>query len=257
MNRSDLSFLEEMFQCKVADIKEQLIIVNQSKEAVLVSSYENIKVVNDSNFGLSRSRNRAMFSCEAKWAWILDDDVVLLPGAVKFLKKVLNENEQHCLTIVKAIDFSHNDRRTYPDQAGFLRTQKQIENISSIEMVIHVPTFKKLNLAFDERFGLGASFPMGEEYILVKDIIEHGEHIYFIPISLVQHDVFSSGKNPAYINAIKTRGALAAKYYPKFTFYFKIKYLFFLFRKGFVTDYKKLLEGYKVFSGAVRAYKSK
>ena len=47
-----------------------------------------------------------------------------------------------------------------------------ILRISSIEFFINLDKVNKGNLRFDERFGLGAKYPSGEENILLADLLK-------------------------------------------------------------------------------------
>ena len=68
-------------------------MVNQSLENVLYSDYENIRVINSKEFGLSKSRNLAIEHSNKELCWILDDDCIVLPDAVETIVNAHNKND--------------------------------------------------------------------------------------------------------------------------------------------------------------------
>ncbi|MEC2395136.1 glycosyltransferase family 2 protein, partial [Bacillus toyonensis] len=59
--------------------------------------------------------------------------------------------------------------------------------ISSIEFFINLNKVKKEDLNFDERFGLGAQYPSGEENILLGDLLQKNYKISYINQIIVFH----------------------------------------------------------------------
>ncbi|PQJ31976.1 hypothetical protein BST92_08590 [Nonlabens arenilitoris] len=254
MNRSDLSFLETMFQCKVSEIKYRLIIVNQSKTTTLRSDYPNIQVFNESNFGLSRSRNMAISKSDASYAWILDDDVQILPGAIDTIIDSINIYEGADLLFFKIRTPEGFDKRIYLNEEKSITSRSELNHIHSVEMVLHVNFLRKHNLNFDLRFGLGAQFEMGEEFLLAQEIFETSKQIVFIPKVVVLHDEMSTGNDPANNRVIYARGALAAKENLWTAQMKQFKYVFFLWRKGYVKGWRNLYDKYMVFNHGMNDY---
>jgi glycosyltransferase involved in cell wall biosynthesis len=75
MNRDNFGFLIPMFPfANYWDFS--IVIVNQTKGKPMVSTYENIKVINSTEFGLSKSRNLALANATKELLVIADDDVI-------------------------------------------------------------------------------------------------------------------------------------------------------------------------------------
>ena len=59
--------------------------------------------------------------------------------------------------------------------------------ISSIEFFINLNKVKTEDLNFDERFGLGAQYPSGEENILLADLLQKKYKVSYINQIIVFH----------------------------------------------------------------------
>ncbi|MGI9533099.1 hypothetical protein, partial [Lutimonas sp.] len=73
--------------------------------------------------------------------------------------------------------------------------QRAIMKVSSVEIAFRSDSILKNNLKFDEKFGLGSTFPTGEEAIFLSDALKKGLKIKYVPIPIVQHPKESSGYN--------------------------------------------------------------
>jgi len=124
MNRENLDFLKAMFKQPVDEIPYQILIVNQSKKHQLTSDFPNIKVINDVNFGLSRSRNLAIENTTAKILWFLDDDCEVLENAVHHIVDAHNQLDAGIITFVTIADSSGLPFWNYPND-DMLLSRKQ------------------------------------------------------------------------------------------------------------------------------------
>lgn len=253
MNREDLSFLEFMFQCPVADIPYQLIIINQSKKSVLTSDFENIKVINDSNFGLSRSRNLAIENTTKSICWILDDDCEVLKDAVSNIVQAHNENPAALITFMTIASNSGLPFSNYPNTVTFL-TPQQIKKVLSPEITFKRAAVLKTKLKFDLRFGLGAQFADSENYIFLIDALKKDLKIYFNNEFIVRHKDYTSSDEVASNRLIYARGALAARENIWTAQIKQMKYVFFLWRKGYVKGWRNLYDKYAVFGHGMNDY---
>ena len=89
--------------------------------------------------------------------------------------------------MLKNTDSCHNNfLDIHPDD--FVGKQQEM-----MELVFKRESLTDTNLQFDENFGLGAKFFMGEEAIFVSDGIKKGLKIGFIPEKLLSHSQPSTG----------------------------------------------------------------
>jgi len=256
MNRADLSFLELMFQCSLSAIKHQIIIVNQSKTVVLKSDYSNIRVFNDSDFGLSRSRNLALSNCKSAFAWILDDDVQILPEAIGVIVEKLNTYKMVDLFVFKIVTPNGVDKRVYSKKDKLVTSKKELSHIHSIEMIFNTAMWRGKNFRFNTSFGLGAQFKMGEECIVSEDILSQNGTIMLVPEAIVVHDELSTANDPSSDEVIYARGAHAGRKNAITAFLYSFKYVFFLWRKDYERSLRVLWYKMKVFQKGANDYVS-
>lgn len=82
--------------------------------------------------------------------------------------------------------------KNYPEEEYNLMENKHW--VSSIEIAFKTKSIKSKNILFDERFGLGAIIPMGEEQVFLNDCLNNGLNCKFFPEYIVKHPYESSGK---------------------------------------------------------------
>jgi len=210
MNRENLDFLKAMFKQPVDEIPYQILIVNQSKKHQLTSDFPNIKVINDVNFGLSRSRNLAIENTTAKILWFLDDDCEVLENAVHHIVDAHNQLDAGIITFVTIADSSGLPFWNYPND-DMLLSRKQIRKVLSPEITVKRDVIIKNDVKFNTRFGLGAQFADSENYVFLTDALERGISVFFKKEFIVKHDDFTSSDEVSSNRVIYARGALAAR----------------------------------------------
>lgn len=189
MNRDSLDFLKPMFP--FGDFSDfHILIINQTTERkMLASPYNNVRVINSLEKGLAKSRNLALKYAEGAFGLIADDDVVFQPGFINEITDACHVLPKNGIWVFRATDSNGNLYKKYPD--GTVKGLSQLQQLSvmSIEMVVNIAAIKKQNISFDERFGLGSTFIMGEEAIFVKAVHNAGLQVSAIPRVIVSHPV--------------------------------------------------------------------
>lgn len=151
-----------------------------------------IKWINLPGKGLSISRNAAIRDATEDIGVIADDDVIYLPG---FEQRIISYHQQYpdyAIIIFKITTPDGYPFRNYPNDIKKV-TKKIAGGISSIEMTFKLNPIREKNLFFDERFGLGARYPAGEEWIFVADALKKGLKVLFVPEYIVIHPRANSG----------------------------------------------------------------
>lgn len=156
--------------------------------------------------GLSKSRNRALQHATADICVVGDDDVRHLPAAQEIIAGAFADHPRADIITFQA--------RT-PDGAPFKRyasrprrhTRRSIMRVISWEIALRTASVRAAGLRFDERFGLGADFPTGEENIFLMDALRRGLHLRYIPAPIVIHPAESSGANFSSPASVAAKGA--------------------------------------------------
>jgi glycosyltransferase involved in cell wall biosynthesis len=161
--------------------------------------------------GLSRSRNRLMSLAASDVVVMADDDVEFMPDAFEDIAKAFCENPHaHILTFMM-LKPDGTPRKCYKSQS-FRHNKFSIAKVSSCEIAVHRKLMRPFTVNYDESFGLGAIYPMGEEVVFLKDCLKAGLNIRFIPVAISCHPEESTGRNFTTASE-KTRGALFYRLY--------------------------------------------
>lgn len=226
MNRNSLDFLLPMFPFSHFS-NFTILIINQTRsETVLTSDYSNVRVVNSLERGLSKSRNLAFENAFGKILVIADDDVIYQE---EFLSKIITAYNKfpHAAVInFCGINSEGNLMKNYPLHSQNDLNTFDILNTSSIEITLNKSILKKEKIQFDENFGLGAIFEMGEEAIFLFDFKKKNKKLLFEPQIIVKHDNLTSSDKKSIPERYYIQGAL-------FTRIFKNNYIFWIFIKLF------------------------
>lgn len=251
-DRSNLDFLLPMFPFEHFSTFN-ILIVNQSKIEILSSDFDNVKVINTTEKGLSKSRNKAIANASKKICLITDDDVVFAENFKKDILLAFKKNKGASI-----ITFNHQRIGDATPQkswdSSFKHDKKSIWNVSSIEIAFQLDEIKKNNITFDEYFGLGSFFETAEEFLFLKSALNQGLEVYFSPEIIVSHPQFSSGKDEGSDVLIYGRAALFYTLHGNFVFLWLAKYVFFLFRKKYIR-FSEIGKKYKIGLAGIAKFK--
>jgi glycosyltransferase involved in cell wall biosynthesis len=251
-DRQDLSFLEKMFDARLSSIESKIIVVNQGSVIKSLPELPDIKVVNDVNYGLSRSRNTAIAHSTAQILWILDDDCVVVDNAVDQIVNAHNTYDNSVLTF-QTITPSGDLIRKYPASSQ-LHCKNSVKKILSPEITIKKSMLFQDSKPFNDRFGLGSQFQDGENYIFFLDTLKNELEPRFVPETIAMHEQLTSSDEVASNRLIYARGAIAAhrNYYT--AGYYQLKYMFFLWRKGYVRNFNELIDKGRIYGHGIEDY---
>lgn len=227
MNRSDFGFLKCMFL--FSDFTNfNFVIVNQTTpDKQLISHFENVKVINSFERGLSKSRNLAIANATRELLILTDDDVVFQPRFDSHIIKAFNSDSRRDGFRFEFLNGKGNFAKKYPKHFQKKLSQLQILNTSSVELVFKRKSIQNVNLKFDEKFGLGTEFSLGEEAVFVSDAIKLGLKIGFFPEVLVAHSHFTSGQKRAVSSQYYIQSAVFYRIYGKmYLFWIALKIFF-------------------------------
>ena len=251
-NRDNLDFLALMFPFEHFS-KFNILIINQSKDIILSSEFETVRVINVDEKGLSKSRNLAIKNASKKICIIADDDVVYFSNFDHEIITAFNLNPQASI-----ITFNHQrigkEKPHNKSKKVYSHSKKTIENVCSIEIAFQLKDITANNICFDENFGLGSYFETAEEYLFLGDAIEIKLNVLFSPFVIVSHPLLSSGENQGDDKILFARAALFYKTKPNLAYIWVLKYVFFLARNGYI-NWNQCWRKYKTGLMGIQKYK--
>ena len=254
MNRNSWDFLDSMFMHNDLDEHHVLVINQTTDDRQLESPSQNIRVINSSEIGLSKSRNLAIDNAMGSICLLADDDVVFLKDFKDSILKAYSELTDADLICFQTKTFKGQPFSHYPDRVSPLNGF--YPKVLSIEISFKQDPVKANRLYFDENFGLGSQFEDGENRLFLKSIVDHPVmRSYFVPEFIVQHESVTSSDEVFSDRFIHARSALSYKQQGIFAYFYIFRLLFSLWRKGFIRP-SQLLSKFKVAQGGINAYKT-
>lgn len=172
----------------------------------LESIRSNIKVIQRYEKGLSKSRNCALDHVKEGICLIADDDVVFIDD---IYEKITHAYEQNSDADIISFQIETPDGEPFKQYSSksYLHTKKTLMRVASIEITFRANKIHKSGLRFDEDFGLGSTYPTGEETIFLCDAYDKKLNILYCPIPIVAHPKEHS--NASYsIDLFKAKGAV-------------------------------------------------
>ena len=201
---------------------------------------------------MSNSRNTAISNSRAPLCWLLDDDCKVIEDAAQTIVDAHTMHKDAIICFQTRTD-DGLPFYNYPNHTQSLN-KKQIRKVLSPEISFKRDYIVDHSLIFDSRFGLGAQFQDSENYLFLENALKHALDIFFIPKYLAQHKALTSSDEIQSDRLIYARGALAAKTNKRIASVYKLKLMFFLYRKAYVTSLKELLHKSRVFQQGVDDY---
>lgn len=143
---------------------------------------DDFKILVHRDRGLSRNRNHAMEAAAAPLLLTADDDVEYTATS---LAMVITEFEAHpeCDILCFAHDSEEEPVKSYPEFD--LRHPSRGWYLTSFELAMRLRVARQVR--FDERFGIGASFPAGEEDVLLHTMLRSGIRGRYLPHKVCMH----------------------------------------------------------------------
>lgn len=168
-----------------------------------------IRLVFTSTRGLSSNRNHAFEHAQGDLLMLMDDDVDLIHGFDQHVFRVFSNDRIDVACFQIQTPYGQPDYKSYPHNAQRLTSLEAFKRVSSIEMVLRKSSLDRTPVRFDARFGLGATFPSGEELLFLYACYKKGFYIHFQPEFTVVHPYTSTGKrgSPYDPDRLKLTGA--------------------------------------------------
>lgn len=174
---------------------------------------EDFKIITTFTKGLSINRNIALSQASAPLLLISDDDADYTANGLKTVIDSFKDNPESDIICFQYDSFS--SRKLYPKESVNISQPPKGYFISSIEIAMRRESVQG-RIWFNENFGIGATFPSGEEDVFVQDCLDLGLKGIFIPKTIVRHDgITTSERNYMLPTRPQTKGAIFLRLHPR------------------------------------------
>jgi glycosyltransferase involved in cell wall biosynthesis len=217
-----------------------ILIINQTSfEQDLESSNPKIRVINSRNFGLSKSRNLAIENSKGDILLLADDDVKYLPGFEQIILQAYKKYDQASLISFQFLNENEKLAKLYPKKEGYVISSKR--PLSSVEICFRKKDLISCHIRMNEDFGLGTTFPSGEEQLLKRDFLMNNLKLAFVAKPILVHYGKTSASDLGNIKSIQATTALKYIQYNNMVYFWLVKYVFFLFRHNYISFLEQLV----------------
>lgn len=181
MNQENLNFFYQMNVTTKAVIINQITNTNLILPEKIVDSQ--MAFISLYDRGLSKSRNMALENATGDICVICDDDMKYIDG---YDQTILNEYKSNPNIDIIVFQVNKNDGsfyKKYPKSnkiLNFFTTMK----VSSVEITFKKRAIEEAGIKYNELFGAGSKFYMGEESIFLSECIKKGLKVLFVPKSI-------------------------------------------------------------------------
>lgn len=170
---------------KKMNLQSDAVIINQchidSTESLDLGPYS-IKWINSRTRGLSISRNMALSYADSEVCLLADDDLVYINNYKDIVINQFNKNPSIDIIAfqVEGIEQEFKKYSTREKRIGLINSMK----VSSVQIGFRINRIRENNIGFNELFGAGAEYSMGEENIFLADCLRHNLKIKYVPIKI-------------------------------------------------------------------------
>ena len=165
--------------------------------------------------GAAASRNAALAHCETDLLLFSDDDVRLLPNGLTRLIDAFAAHPDASLVTGQTLLVSGAPEKTYPSRPQRLSLFNAAK-VGTVELAVRPARIREAAIRFDERFGAGAEFPAGDEYVFVADCLKSGLEGIYVPIPIAMHDGASSGLDFRSASLTRARARVLERVFGRF-----------------------------------------
>jgi len=183
--------------------------------------------------GVAKNRNNGLkIRVPGSVCFLADDDIEYNYNNLRKIASILDSNQEYDFITFKIKTFDGKDYKRYKNNI-FKHNLKTLTNIGIIDVAFKEEVIEKYNLKFDERFGPGSEFPIGEDFIFMTDALKAGANIWFYPLDVVKHGEIGTGSKLKE-EIIMGRGAVFARVFGKWCYIINI-----IFALKHYKNYKK------------------
>lgn len=157
------------------------VVVNQTKIDSRSVINNSILWINSKTKGLSKSRNIAIQNSKAEICVFGDDDLEYIENYEKIIEREFEDLKIDIVCFqVEGIEKKFKNYKPEPKKIGFMDALQ----VSSVEIAFRRSPIITKNLKFDELFGAGSTFSMGEENIFLYDALRANLKIKYVPVKI-------------------------------------------------------------------------
>lgn len=228
-----------------------VIVSNQCRKEEVVKGSDYL-IINSKDRGVSLARNKMIdyIPLNTDYVMFLDDDVTVDFNIAEMINEEIKSYKNVNAIYYNCVSLNKERPIRSIKKSGKIKW-RSVSSYGVWGLVIKVSAIKEYNLSFREEFGPGSMFPVGEDSIYLKELINKVPNVYMSKKKLIhinqKESTWFKGYNEQYFINV---GAAKSVLYPKKflletfkTYLFAIKHSKYSFRdiRKFMNSGKKQL----------------
>lgn len=174
-------------------IDSDAVVVNQCNQTNTETFQKNnshIKWIDSLDRGLSRSRNLALKNATSEICLLSDDDLEYIDGYEKLITSQFEKfPEADIITFqVEGVEEVFKEYSSKVSKLNYLTSMK----VASVEIAFRLESINRAGINFNESFGAGSKYLMGEENIFLFNCLKHNLKIIYVPLKIANLHVSES-----------------------------------------------------------------
>lgn len=189
---------------KENNISSSILVINQTLNDIYRYDSKDISIISYYEKGLSKSRNRAIFNAKADICLLADDDIYYNDNVEKIIIDTFKlYSEYDLIAFYVGNSNKHKDKL---HEVNFIQSLK----LMSVQIAFKRKSIIDKKIFFDENFGTGSNkFICGEENIFLKECLDKGLKILYVPLQIAELSESESSWFKGYDDLFfRTKGAL-------------------------------------------------
>lgn len=176
MKQENHSLIKDM------NLRTNAVVINQDdrdSEKYIQSNNCDILWVNSSDRGISRSRNLAIAKANSDICILADDDLIYVDNYHNIITDSYKKYPNADILVFK-VDGINKTFKNYGTKIKNISCVSSLK-ISSVQITFRRKSIVNKNIEFNEYFGSGSKYSMGEENIFLHDCLKNKLKIKYIP----------------------------------------------------------------------------
>lgn len=181
--------------------------------------------------GVAQSRSAVMDHCQTPLLLFMDDDVEMRPEGINAMGQYMTAHPGLSIITGTILHQTHSVSNTAPHAL----TRWNTARIMTPELMVRVAKIRESNLRFDPDFGINGTYPIGDEFVFVTDLLKKGHSGMRVPIVIGTHDGHSTGDIWADAEMLNARQAVLKRVFGRWAVLVQI---------GFAIKHRRRLGGW-------------
>lgn len=151
-----------------------------------------VKFIFERSMGVAKSRNICIENSTSKFLWFCDDDLEVKHEVLDDLLVIWNKHPECAAVCVGSLNNIGNPRKRFLKKVQTLNRFNSAK-YATFEISVNLSWLRRSMVKFDTKFGAGATYWIGDEYIFLADIMDVGGKVLYSPLYPSVHCDASSG----------------------------------------------------------------